>query len=211
MKRHDHAHRLIRSGKSIFTLIIMLAMISCGRPTTDNQQTVAEELIPDSVYESEGNRIVAVTFDTLRNSLLHTISSHGIDSAIKFCNENAYELTTTYADSVTIRRTAMRYRNPENKPDSLEQFVLGEVNSKIKSGTLSDLKVVRRTNSGEIHFFKPILLQPMCLNCHGKPGTEIQPSTLARIQDLYPDDRATNFSQGDLRGMWHITFTSDEK
>jgi len=211
MKRHDPTHRLIRSGKSIFVVIIILAMISCGRHTTDNQQTVVEELIPDSVYKREGDRIVALTFDTLRNSLLHAISAHGIDSAIKFCNENAYELTTTYADSVTIRRTAMRYRNSRNRPDSLERFVLDEMNSKTKSGTLSDLRVVRRTTSGEVHFFKPILMQPMCLNCHGKPGTEIQSSTLARIQDLYPDDRATNFSQGDLRGMWHITFKSEEK
>ena len=73
------------------------------------------------------------------------------------------------------------------------------------------LKVIRPGSSDEIHFFKPILLQAMCLNCHGSPGQDIQSPTLARIQQLYPDDRAVNFKEGDLRGVWHIIFKSPKK
>jgi hypothetical protein len=46
----------------------------------------------------------------------------------------------------------------------------------------------------------------MCLNCHGTPGKHIQDATLTKIQQLYPEDRAVNFKEGDLRGLWHIIF-----
>jgi hypothetical protein len=44
------------------------------------------------------------------------------------------------------------------------------------------------------------------MNCHGTPGKHIQDATLTRIQQLYPEDRAVNFKEGDLRGLWHIIF-----
>lgn len=80
-----------------------------------------------------------------------------------------------------------------------------------KSGKPPAEKLIRTTSTGEIHFFKSIILQPMCLNCHGTPGKEIQPSTLSRIQELYPVDQAVNFKDGDLRGLWHIVFAASNK
>ena len=119
--------------------------ISCTTNKPD-EKTAEKEPIPDSVYTKKGNEIVALTFDTLRNSLLNAINSQGVDGAITFCNENAYPLTTTYADSVVVRRTALRYRNPDNKPDSLEQLILDEMNaaSTVIARKTQNAKVVRR-------------------------------------------------------------------
>jgi Protein of unknown function (DUF3365) len=206
------SHQNVGHGKVIVVLAILASMfiaISCSRNTPE-AKTVRGEPIPDSVYTKKGNAIVALTFDTLRNSLLNAISTHGMDGAITFCNENAYSLTTTYSDSVVVRRTALRYRNPDNIPDSLEQSILDEINTNLLSGGKPETKVVRHSSKKEIHFFKPILMQPMCLNCHGTPGKQIQNTTLASIQQLYPDDRAVDFKEGDLRGVWHIVFKSQQ-
>lgn len=212
MKKYNQICQRTLPGKGIFlVLIIMIVIGGCIRNNKESRRTAEAMPIPDSIYMSEGNKIVALTFDTLRKSLLHAISSQGIDGAIRFCNENGYSLISTYADSVTVRRTALRYRNPGNSPDSLEQVVLDEMTATIKSGGVYDARVIRRPSSGEVHFFKPILLQPMCLNCHGTPGKQIQPATLTSIQNLYPNDRAINFSQGDLRGAWHVTFKSQKE
>lgn len=204
--------RTIRSLQTLcIVLVIMLSsgLVSCSKNKTDEQVNV-ESLVPDSVYLQTGNKIVSLTFDTLRNSLMTTIGSKGIEEAIEFCNEKAYSITDTYGDSVVIRRTAVRYRNTSNQPDSLELTVLDEMNAQMTSG-ISGAKVIRRSSADEIHFFKPIILQAMCLNCHGAPGDQIQPSTLSRINQLYPDDRAVNFKEGDLRGVWHIIFKSTKK
>jgi Protein of unknown function (DUF3365) len=211
MKPTDHRQRvLLKSTLVAFVAFLVFSAMSCTQKKVGDETTAVKEPIPDSVYIKKGNEIVALTFDTLRNSLLHAISSKGAEGAITFCNENAYNITATYADSVLIRRSASRYRNPENKPDSLESFILDEMNQQVLSAGKPGTRIVRNTSGGEIHFFKPILLQPMCLNCHGAPGKEIAAATVSKIQELYPDDSAVDFKEGDLRGVWHIVFKSQQ-
>jgi hypothetical protein len=199
------------SLKSIlhFTLLAILAM-SCNTRNEREEQSGTKTPIADSIYMQRGNKIVSLTFDTLRNSLLSAISSHGIDGAISFCNENAYPTTDIYADSVVIRRTSLRVRNSNNKPDSLELLTLNDMEGLMRSSKIPTARVIRQHLKGEIHYFKPILLQAMCMNCHGTPGVQIQKITQTKITELYPADQAVNFKEGDLRGVWHIIF-KDQK
>ena len=45
-----------------------------------------------------------------------------------------------------------------------------------------------------------IATEPLCVACH---GTEVAPEVRATILAHYPDDGATGFSLGDLRGaLW---------
>lgn len=199
------------SGKSIyFIAIAVLTLVGCTQ-ASKTQEAEQKEPIPDSVYVREGNAFVALTFDTLRNSLVRAIGAKGMDGAIGFCNEKATSLTSAYANDVTIRRTALRFRNPANKPDSLELQVLLDAENAVKSGEGANVRIIRLNGRDEIHYFKPIILQPMCLNCHGAPGEQIKSATLASITKLYPDDQAVNFREGDLRGVWHIIFKSQNK
>lgn len=169
----------------------------------------SENFLHDSVYVEQGERIVAMTFDTLRSSLQYAIAQGNFDGAIAFCREKAYPLTSTYADTFTLRRTALRVRNPDNRPDSLELAVLIAMGNDLQAARPPQVKIVRTNN--EIHFFKPIILQAMCLNCHGIPGQQIADRTLSRIRQLYPADRAVNFKEGDLRGAWHIIFARSKQ
>lgn len=196
--------------RSILFLFLFAAALSGCTNENKNRNTELKEPIPDSVYVREGNNIVTLTFDTLRNSLVHAIETHSVEGAIEFCNEKAFALTSSYSNGVAVRRTALRFRNPSNKPDSLESIVLQEFDREIKSGNGAEIQIVRTASSEEVHFFKPIILQPMCLNCHGTPGQDIKPATLARIKEFYPDDQAVNFNRGDLRGVWHIIFKTQK-
>lgn len=42
------------------------------------------------------------------------------------------------------------------------------------------------------------MLQPMCLTCH---GADLAPDVQAAIAERYPDDRATGYRTGELRGV----------
>ena len=179
--------------------ILLTAEPGCSKRAESN-----DVVLHDSVYIAQGDRIVAMTFDTLRKSLQGAIAQGNFEGAIAFCREQANPVTATYADSFKIRRTALRVRNPDNRPDSLELAVLIAMGNEMQAARQPGVKVVRTSN--EIHFFKPILLQAMCLNCHGTPGQQIADRTLTRIAELYPADQAVNFKEGDLRGAWHITF-----
>lgn len=210
MKAAEEVNNASIRRLSILVMLTLLTTMSCSKSSLSDEKAAVKEPIPDSVYINKGNQIVALTFDTLRNSLVHAIGSQGVTGAVAFCNENAYPITATYADSVVIRRSALRYRNPENQPDSLERLILDEMNQQLLSAGKPGPRIVRSTSGGEIHFFKPILLQPMCLNCHGVPGKEIAAATVSKIQELYPDDGAVDFKEGDLRGVWHIVFRSQQ-
>lgn len=54
-------------------------------------------------------------------------------------------------------------------------------------------------------YVEPILLQPLCLTCH---GASLAPELQSRIDELYPDDRATGFEVGDLRGVFWVEYPS---
>ncbi len=179
--------------------IFALAVLLLSACTQKQDQSVAE-IIPDSVYLNRGNALVAMTFDTLRHSLLAAVGEHGFPYAITFCNEHAESLTSTYAENdATIRRASMRYRNPLNEPDSLERIIFTQFE---KEGPSTKIILTQ----GEVHFIKPIFMQAMCLNCHGIPNEQILPETLEKIRDSYPADQATGYAEGDLRGIWHIVF-----
>ena len=176
-----------------------LLTLSCNQHKSELDTTNS---IPDSVYLKNGDQLVLQTFDTLRNSLLTAIGEQGFAHAVQFCNEKAYPLTGSYAsEELIIRRASTRSRNPSNKPDSLEMTVFSEFQSN-GPGT----KIIR--TKGEVHYIKPIMMQAMCLNCHGSPDLDIKPETWAAIQRNYPQDKAIGYAEGDLRGIWHIIFRS---
>jgi hypothetical protein len=49
------------------------------------------------------------------------------------------------------------------------------------------------------------------LNCHGVIGKNIDSTVYKTIKDFYPNDAATGYKLGDLRGMWSIKFNTEKK
>lgn len=186
-------------------LIALFAACNSNNKSNDNLK---------SEYTRMGNNIVKKTFDTLKSSLQTAISQSGFEGAVPYCQTAAYSLTNIYAsDSVTIRRTALKYRNPANKPDTTEERILRIFASLKEQGTINDSikPITEGSKNGGVHFYKPIMLQQMCASCHGSKSTDIQPSVWKAINTLYPLDMAYDFKTGDLRGMWHITFGKNKE
>ena len=49
---------------------------------------------------------------------------------------------------------------------------------------------------------KAIPTGKLCTKCH---GTELKPEVKAKLAEFYPDDKATGFNKGDLRGAFVVT------
>ena len=58
-----------------------------------------------------------------------------------------------------------------------------------------------RLRSGEVGYVEPIRTKGLCLQCH---GNAIDSTVQVRLNELYPDDQATGFEEGDLRGMFWV-------
>lgn len=159
-------------------------------------------------WKEKGDSLVSKTFDTLRNTLLRAIGEKDFPGAVEFCNTQALTLTQSWSEEgIMIKRSSDRWRNPSNAPDSQEQRVL-EMYHRLKSGSQELKAVLEKDAAGNHHYFKPILIQSMCLNCHGSKNEQINPETWKMIQLKYPSDSAFGYKEGDLRGIWHITFTA---
>ena len=45
--------------------------------------------------------------------------------------------------------------------------------------------------------------RPVCLSCHGPPGS-LDPEVTTALKNLYPQDEATGYRMGDLRGAFVV-------
>jgi hypothetical protein len=197
------------------SIAIMLLCIACttGEPKTGNEQVTEvanSQLNSSDPYKKRGRKIVKNTFDTLRTTLLAAIEKEDIQSAIAVCNVQALPLTATYAsENISIRRSSLKVRNPENAPTEMEIAQLKYLSKMADQKTDITESIISGTD-GKTHYFKAIHMQPLCLNCHGKAGEEIMPETLKKLKELYPGDQAINYSDKDFRGVWHISFANEQ-
>ncbi|SFF50408.1 Tll0287-like domain-containing protein [Thermoflexibacter ruber] len=203
--------------KTVFLVFGLLFLLSaCQSDSSHQSKKVAEPnptntVFDGKIYVEQGNQLVKLTFDTLSASLKNAIQKEGIGGALKFCNVNAHALTNMYADrdEAIIKRASTKNRNPTNAADSLETMILAQYEQEKNGGVELLPKVVTK---GEIvHYFKPILVQALCLNCHGEVGKEIDEKNYQVIKTLYPEDKAVGYQLNDLRGVWHIQWKRNQQ
>ena len=127
--------------------------------------------------------------------VMEAVKAGGHASAVKACNEDAPKITAAVAEEfgVNIGRTAERVRNPDNAPP---EWVAERIRDR------PETPIHAREQDGTLRALFPIFLAEPCLACHGKPE-ELAPGVAEALAEHYPNDRATGFSVGDLRGwLW---------
>lgn len=158
--------------------------------------------------QEKGDKITQESAAVLSKAVMKAMAGGGVENAAKFCNTNAYPLTDSLSKAykVSIRRTAIRFRNTKNSPKKIEkEFLLAYENDK-KAGNELKSKVIQQKN-GDWLYVRPIILQPQCQVCHGKLGETLTTENHEIIKKLYPNDKAISFVAGDLRGMWVLKFS----
>jgi len=161
---------------------------------------------------AQGNSISSLAQQALGSNLMKQVNQNGPVQAVAFCNVAA----TSILDSlpleldVTIKRAAIKARNENDLPTPREREVIETyqkaVQQNIKVGPL-----IREIGNNKILYAAPIKTKStMCLQCHGDPNNEISAATMAKINGLYPNDKATGHKVGDLRGIWSITFNKQQ-
>lgn len=172
-----------------------LALAACGTDTAAP---------PREPVQAERPARAAEAVAALRTQLLAALTSgleRGPEAAIDACRVEAPRIAARVgSEDVRVGRTSHRVRNAANAPEAwmlplLESFATAP----------PEPGAWRSVDLGErgIGYVEPIYLQPMCATCHGE---SVAPDLLARIRALYPNDAATGFRVGELRGLfWAVT------
>lgn len=163
------------------------------------------EAVSDAFYLDQGSQIVKRSFVTLSGELKKHLSEEGAINALKYCKANAISLTDSLGelDEVEISRVAERNRNPNNTLGEMDEQIFREYQNQLDAGI--DLSPVLVRNDGDSPvYYQPIIMAGQCVVCHGEVESEITPLVYSEIKELYPNDLATGFAVGELRGMWKI-------
>lgn len=184
---------------------MLLLAVGCAASLSANAENFSVN-IPQ--LQDEGKQVVMKLVSTLGGELKAAKEEGGAIAAINVCNTKAQPLTESVSDNSDwiVNRTSLKLRNPDNAPDEWEKAVLEKFESQTQQG--ANIKklgysqvLVDEEGRKVFRMMKAIPVADQCLACHGK---QIKPELEERLQALYPEDKATGFSAGDLRGAFTL-------
>jgi hypothetical protein len=161
----------------------------------------------DSDMLSLSRAISQAMLKELGQKLQSAMADGGAVNAIGVCNTQAPEIAgrVSAQNQVKLSRVGTRARNPvmgipnDWQAKALAQFDAGLARGEKPAEMEFSEIITQADGSKEFHFAKPIVLQPMCVACHGSPE-QISPEVQFKLSELYPNDKAANYLPGQLRG-----------
>jgi len=189
--------------------IIFLAAFSVGTVifinVKDQDDPVYNKVV--NIGEAASSKVIS----TLKSELSAKIKTQGVAGALTTCNTKALELTDSIqkalSNGILIKRTSLRTRNIVNSPDEDERYVLEWFETKQENAGVVPSNYIEKKNYGVYeyyNYYKPLIIEGMCLNCHGYPS-EMEKDVVETINKLYPNDRAMGYKKGELRGVIHVS------
>ena len=180
---------------------------SAAAPTP--QAAPAEAAPPQEDADLARAKAAAMAFSgQLRGELQAAMAAGGPTAAVEACNERAPRIAEAVMaeHGVRLGRVALpgRNRNPAQAADGWQLDTLRALQQAGDGGGAAGEQVaVMRDGLPDgvaLRMMRGIATEPPCLACHGKDVAE---PVRTAIAERYPDDRATGFDVGDLRGaLW---------
>lgn len=167
---------------------------------------------PNESAMQETRDIAAAMLKELGQTLQAAMANGGPENAIGVCKTQAPEIAKNLSTKhqVKVTRVGTRARNPDmGVPNDWQTQALKQFETRLAKGDKPyDIEYIQLTKSGsydlELRYAKPIVLQPMCTACHGT-SEQISPEVKAKLDQLYPNDKAVNYKPGELRGAVVVT------
>ncbi len=181
-----------RAGSWLIPLLLIgIAGANAGPPRDPTAERAAALLAPLK--------------QNLKSALLAALEQ-GPEHAVSVCKEQAPAIARSLSvDGVILGRSSHRLRNPANAPPA---WVAPVIEAWLADGASRE-PVSVELEDGRSGYVEPIVMQPLCTTCH---GSAIPRALAERIAADYPQDRATGFAIGELRGVYwvELTPTADE-
>lgn len=159
-----------------------------------------------SAYEQEAEQVL----QRLRAAMMAEMQKAmqvGAKEAISVCRHLAPEIEARIETETgwEIRRTSLKVRNPDNAPIGDEKGLLQSMDLKAMAGQspslLRTIRLTERNGEKTVQFMQATPTFDTCLACH---GDTIDPAVMSEIKALYPNDEATGYAVGDIRGAFSL-------
>ncbi len=181
------------------SLILALLLTGCATPGSETQK-------PEPKQVDEARAAAKSLATQLGGTLKAEMEANGPASAIGVCKTVAPQIAADLSKQTgwQVGRVGTRVRNSESgTPDAWNVRALEIFAARMKEGEKPDAmelsEVVTEPSGKYLRYAKAIAMQPVCVKCHGS-ATDISANVKARLQAEYPNDKATGYSAGELRG-----------
>jgi hypothetical protein len=170
------------------TLILSLILVlpACDRSKIDEakwKEAGAEALLPFK--------------KSLKHALLAGLEDGPVE-AVSACRIQAPKLAAEQSrGAIKLGRTSQKLRNPSNTPKLWMQTFLQVYETDPEHREPGVVLIDDKT----VGYVEPIFVEPLCVTCH---GVELAPDLKAKLGELYPEDQATGYAAGDLRGVFWV-------
>ncbi len=193
-------------------LITALVLFALGCSASEKPENTKQET-PTNAIQAEmqdaAQMLVSGFMKDLKSELMSAMKKGGPVNAISACQIKAPEIAAGFsAKQWSIKRVTEKPRNQLNKADTHQQEILA-----LFADTLKQLKFfdewANPDNKIGYTYYQPIKIGKFCLKCHGDSKKVGEKVTLA-LKDKYPDDQATGYKSGDLRGMFVVVIENGD-
>jgi len=180
----------------------MLLLAAFIQPALAEEDAQAKNL-------AESRKLAQDFVQKLGGTLKQQLAAGGAESAIGVCKQVAPAMAAEYSkDGRMVKRVSLKPRNQTlGTPDAWEVQRLQSFDRGVVEGKpVSEMEFSAVTDGPDGRWFrylKAIPTQVMCLQCHGQPY-QIKDDVKALLAKEYPDDQATGYSAGSVRGAISI-------
>ena len=178
-------------GKTVF--LALAIMVSAA--------AMAAEPEPEPASPAKQAGALAQEFiGLLKPRLKQAMAEGGPTRAIAVCADVAPGIADSLStrSGWTVKRVSLKSRNASRAvPDGWERTVLLEFNRRQVAGEDAADISFGEVVGGQYRYMQAQGVEPMCLVCHGKGLADDVEQTL---RQYYPDDWATGYSLGQVRG-----------
>ncbi len=196
--------RIRKTGANSTSAVInrMTQDVPFSSPIPANEIVVEREKIYESFSDISATMLLSINNVIAKNQELinrdpKTGNYHfkgAVPPVISSSVANDFSLRT---GGIKLKQTALRLRNPRNRPDEWEERalkILDNDGTRVGFGEFSNAK-----GKSVYRYMKPLHMEMECLQCHTYPEA-MPPMIREYITKNYPADKSMGYKTGELRG-----------
>lgn len=192
------------------TALLFVCAVALGNSVAAQETSPPASLSPAM---ADSTRAMASELMTqLGQRLKASLASEGPEGAVSVCKEASPSIAKSLSaqHGAQMTRVGTRVRNPAmGSPNAWQKDALAKFESRLAQGeapaSMEYWQVAENAQGQrELHYAKAIMVQGMCVTCHGT-AADIPAPLAEKIRLEYPKDQATGYSVGKLRGAVVVT------